>query len=399
MWPSARRRILNVSSYGLCYTRGYARRGEGPRGGVRGMRWFGIPVGLGLVCLAALQLQRTLRRERRGRAGAEEGETSSWQLAMFRLLPARLFSRRAGSLSERELPLWLRGPLLGLYVRVCGCDMSEAVEEEVTKYRSLSALFTRSLKPDVRPISREHSLVCPADGRVLHMGTVDQEGRLEQIKGVSYILHQFLGQQAESYNNNEGTADAGGQCEVVDRKERGGGGGGRELHYMTIYLSPGDYHGFHSPANWRAHTRRHFPGELITVAPWAVKTMPGLFNLNERVLLLGQWEYGFFSFAAVGATIVGSISLTIDEELRTNQRGKYVMGQFSDQSLPRRGGVGGGEAGMRLGKGQKLGTFKMGSTIVLVFQAPEEFEFCVGPGDSVLYGQPLGHVRQLRKTT
>ena len=79
---------------------------------------------------------------------------------MFRLLPARLLSRRAGSLSERELPLWLRGPLLGLYVRVCGCDMSEAVEEEVTKYRSLSALFTRSLKPDVRPISREHSLVC-----------------------------------------------------------------------------------------------------------------------------------------------------------------------------------------------------------------------------------------------
>ena len=66
------------------------------------------------------------------------------------------------------------------------------------------------------------------------------------------------------------------------------------------------------------------------------------------------------------------------------------MGQFSDASLPRRGG--GGETGMRLGKGQKLGTFKMGSTIVLVFHAPEEFEFCVGPGDSVLYGQPLGHI-------
>ena len=90
------------------------------------------------------------------------------------------------------------------------------------------------------------------------MGAVDQEGRLEQIKGVSYHLHQFLGQQAESYNENEETADAGGQCGVVGRER--GGGGGRELHYVTIYLSPGDYHGFHSPANWRAHTRRHFPG-------------------------------------------------------------------------------------------------------------------------------------------
>ena len=82
------------------------------------------------------------------------------------------------------------------------------------------------------------------------------------------------------------------------------------------------------------------------------------------------------------------------------------MGQFSDQPLPRRGGVavrgggggggGGGDqlVGLRLGKGQKLGTFKMGSTIVLVFQAPEDFEFCVEPGDRVMYGQPLGRVRQ-----
>lgn len=54
-------------------------------------------------------------------------------------------------------------------------------------------------------------------------------------------------------------------------------------------------------------------GELLTVAPWAVKTMPGLFTLNERVLLLGQWEHGFFSFAAVGAYNVGSISLAMDE--------------------------------------------------------------------------------------
>ena len=72
------------------------------------------------------------------------------------------------------------------------------------------------------------------------------------------------------------------------------------------------------------------------------------------------------------------------------------MGQFSDHFLPRRGRSAGGrgELGMRLGKGQKLGTFKMGSTVVLVFEAPGEFEFCVEPGDSVQYGQPLGHVRQ-----
>ena len=77
-------------------------------------------------------------------------------------------SRRAGSLSERELPLWLRTPLLGLYARVFGCNMSEAVEEEVGKYRSLSAFFTRSLKPDARPISRDHSLVWPLNENDTH---------------------------------------------------------------------------------------------------------------------------------------------------------------------------------------------------------------------------------------
>ena len=71
------------------------------------------------------------------------------------------------------------------------------------------------------------------------------------------------------------------------------------------------------------------------------------------------------------------------------------MGQFSDQALPRRGrNTADRDLGMRLGKGQKLGTFKMGSTIVLVFEAPNDFEFCVTPGDSVLYGQPLGRVKQ-----
>ena len=64
------------------------------------------------------------------------------------------------------------------------------------------------------------------------------------------------------------------------------------------------------------------------------------------------------------------------------------MGQFSDKQLLR-----GGEGGVRLGKGQRLGTFQMGSSIVLVFEAPKEFEFCVNPGDSVRYGQPLGNMR------
>ena len=104
--------------------------------------------------------------------------------------------------------------------------------------------------------------MCPADGRVLHLGRVDADGKLEQIKGVSYSLQQFLGQETvESVRKEEkerGEMAAGGRKEEKERGESG-------LRFVTIYLSPGDYHGFHSPANWRAFTRRHFPGNLATI--------------------------------------------------------------------------------------------------------------------------------------
>ena len=82
------------------------------------------------------------------------------QLSMFRLLPARPLSRTWGSLASSELPLWLRRPVLGLYVWAFGCQMSEAVEEDVGSYQSLVQLFTRQLKHGVRPVSDLHDLVC-----------------------------------------------------------------------------------------------------------------------------------------------------------------------------------------------------------------------------------------------
>ena len=88
---------------------------------------------------------------------------------------------------------------------------------------------------------------------------------------------------------------------------------------MAIFrLAPQDYHRFHSPAAWVVERRRHFAGELYSVSPYLQRTLPGLFTLNERVVLLGRWRWGFFSFVPVGATNVGSIAVNFDRELRTN---------------------------------------------------------------------------------
>lgn len=154
------------------------------------------------------------------------------------------------------------------------------------------------------------------------------------------------------------------------------------LYYLVIYLAPGDYHRFHSPTSWVAEKRRHFAGELYSVSPYLQRTLPGLFTLNERVVLLGRWRWGFFSFTPVGATNVGSIKVNFDAELRTNslttdtaadraaeealQRGEAYSG-YAEATYAKASKVLGGHA---LRRGEEMGGFQLGSSIVLVFEAP-----------------------------
>ncbi|EFQ26098.1 phosphatidylserine decarboxylase [Colletotrichum graminicola] len=187
------------------------------------------------------------------------------------------------------------------------------------------------------------------------------------------------------------------------------------LYYAVIYLAPGDYHRFHSPANWVVERRRHFAGELFSVSPYLQRTLPGLFTLNERVVLLGRWRYGFFSYVPVGATNVGSIKINFDRELRTNSlttdtaadraaeeaanRGEPYTG-FSEATYASASPVLGGHA---LRRGEEMGGFQLGSTIVLVFEAPTEgktpedkkgWRWAVEKGQTVRMGQALGYVEE-----
>lgn len=188
------------------------------------------------------------------------------------------------------------------------------------------------------------------------------------------------------------------------------------LYYAVIYLAPGDYHRFHSPTNWVVERRRHFAGELFSVSPYLQRTLPGLFTLNERVVLLGRWRWGFFSYVPVGATNVGSIKVNFDRELRTNslttdtaadraaeeaaKRGEVYAG-FSEATYQKASSVLGGHA---LRRGEEMGGFQLGSTIVLIFEAPiGEADFsddkrkggwnwAVEKGQKVKMGQALGFI-------
>ncbi|KAL6862322.1 phosphatidylserine decarboxylase domain-containing protein [Trichoderma novae-zelandiae] len=187
------------------------------------------------------------------------------------------------------------------------------------------------------------------------------------------------------------------------------------LYYAVIYLAPGDYHRFHSPTNWVVESRRHFAGELYSVSPYLQRTLPGLFTLNERVVLLGRWRWGFFSYVPVGATNVGSIKINFDRELRTNSLTTDTAADLAAEEAAKRGEpyLGFAEAtyegaspvlhGHALRRGEEMGGFQLGSTIVLVFEAPatvktvdgqekKGWEWAVQKGQKVKMGQALGRV-------
>ena len=154
---------------------------------------------------------------------------------------------------------------------------------------------------------------------------------------------------------------------------------GHKLYQIIMYLAPGDYHCFHSPANLKIEERRHFPGKLLSVKPSVATWMPKLFAQNERVAYLGNWQKNnnFFAFVAVGATNVGSILIEMDPELNTNclQNGKCCLSKKFEQT--------------NIGKGDYFGEFNLGSTVVLIFEASEDFQFGVKAGDKVQVGIQL----------
>lgn len=164
----------------------------------------------------------------------------------------------------------------------------------------------------------------------------------------------------------------------------------RQMPNRVFYFA-GDYHCFHSPVDWTINFRRHFPGALLSVNPAVAKWVAGLFSLNERAVYVGRWQHGFFSMTPVGATNVGSIRVYADQQLRTNCTKWALPLPYYDQYMePSEADA--NEIPLR--KGEIFGEFNLGSTIVLIFEAPKDFEFNIRPGEKIRMGQPLQRLSQ-----
>ncbi|XP_052865528.1 phosphatidylserine decarboxylase proenzyme, mitochondrial isoform X1 [Anopheles cruzii] len=336
------------------------------------LRW--TPISICMVVAAKWHLHnRELDKKGLPRTAAK------WQAKVYCSLPLRVMSRAWGWMADRKVPKPARPVLYGLYSHTFGVKMEEAATADYKDYRSLGEFFTRPLREDARPIDSNTCMVSPCDGRILHFGAANSS-QIEQVKGVSYSLEAFLGPPTWCKK------DAPEMVEKVKRKPSPDS----VLYQCVIYLAPGDYHRFHSPTVWKPELRRHFAGELLSVSPKIAGWMPGLFCLNERAVYIGKWKHGFFSYTAVGATNVGSVEIFMDEKLKTNQWVGLACGShkkkkketpYDELELPK---------DQFLGKGELVGQFRMGSTIVLIFEAPKEFKFNLFPGQRVRVGEKLG---------
>ncbi|ORY86197.1 phosphatidylserine decarboxylase-domain-containing protein [Protomyces lactucae-debilis] len=397
------------------------------------IKWKPIPVALGIAVVGAVFYKKKLAGQYSQDVPGQEKirPTGPWQVYVLETLPLRSISRLWGRFNEIDLPVFMRVPGYHLYSWIFGCNLDEMKEKDLKQYRNLAHFFYRELEEGCRPIDTSALIVSPADGKVLHFGKIEGR-RVEQVKGLSYSLDALLGGEGngdaqsiafdamsdDEVKNQEQFADINGITYSLDdlltgKKEdsahrdeeksdvavvaadvamtRADGkhlNPGNSLFFAVVYLAPGDYHRFHSPTNWVVEKRRHFAGELFSVSPYIAKRLANLFVLNERVVLFGRYRHGFFSMTPVGATNVGSIRIAFDKDLKTNTLTKdkpehgFVEATYKASSKLL--------GGHPLRAGEEMGGFSLGSTIVLVFEAPSSFKFVVESGQHVNVGEALG---------
>ncbi|AXR05233.1 archaetidylserine decarboxylase [Salinimonas sediminis] len=270
------------------------------------------------------------------------------------LLPKHLLSRLVGKLAAAQAG-GLTTLLIKLFIKKYNVDMSEALYPDPGHYKSFNEFFTRPLKDDARPIvGDEHTLVHAVDGAVSQFGAIHDDS-VFQAKGHDYSLTTLLGgnpAMAKPFKNGQ---------------------------FATVYLAPRDYHRIHMPIDGTLTDMVYVPGDLFSVNPLTAENIPGLFARNERVVAFFDTPVGKMAMVLVGATIVASIE-TIWAGTVTPPAGRNVQHWSYEKDA---------ESSVKIGRGEEMGRFKLGSTIVMCFE-PDAVNFTdMAPLQVTRLGQPF----------
>lgn len=259
-----------------------------------------------------------------------------WLTLPQHCLPQHALSRLMHKICRCRIP-WLKNQMISTIIRQYKVDMSEAVQPDINHYEHFNAFFTRKIKAAARPVAiGSDVIVSPVDGCLSQLGPINA-GRIVQAKGHDYSTLELLG----------------GDEELAAKFEGG--------QFATIYLSPRDYHRIHMPLSGKLMRMRYLPGKLFSVNPLTVRGVPRLFARNERVVTIFQTDFGPVALILVGAIFVGSMETVWHEGEITPPYTKGILDWHYAKS------------NIRLNKGEEMGRFNMGSTVVLLLPkaAPE----------------------------
>ncbi|MFV0371066.1 MAG: archaetidylserine decarboxylase [Azonexus sp.] len=268
------------------------------------------------------------------------------------LLPKQLLTVLAGKLASAEMG-GLTTALIRRFIARYGVNMAEAANPDPAGYKSFNEFFTRPLRDGAR-LPAAADFLCPVDGAISQFGPIERD-QIFQAKGHAYSTTALLG----------------GDQELAAQFEHG--------HFATLYLSPRDYHRIHMPCDGQLRRMIHIPGALFSVNPTTARGVPGLFARNERVVCLFDTADGPLALVLVGATIVGSMATVWHGVVNPPRPGVVREWRYE------------GENSILLKKGEEMGRFLLGSTVVLLWPRNTlAFNPEWSPGKALRMGEALG---------
>jgi len=245
------------------------------------------------------------------------------------LAPQHLLSRTVGWFADCEIET-VKNFLIKYFINHFNVNMAEAAEPDYTKYQSFNKFFTRALADGVRHVAEGNGVVSPADGAISQLGNI-HEGRILQAKGQHYsVLELLAGNKKLAHHFTKGI-------------------------FTTVYLSPRDYHRVHAPISGTLSDMIYVPGDLFSVNTTTANNVPRLFARNERLVTIFDTEIGKVAVILVGAMIVAGIETVWAGQIAPPAKKAVTLFEKNAKSI-------------YLQKGDELGRFKLGSTVILLFE-------------------------------
>lgn len=273
-------------------------------------------------------------------------------MTLMRLLPKSALSTVVGKATRAPVPARVHHAAIRAFARRYGVNLDEA-EGRVEDYPTVGAFFTRRLKPGLRPIDLgERVVASPVDAHVSQLGEIER-GACLQAKGITFPVDKLLGDARRALEFEGGS-------------------------FATLYLSPRDYHRFHSPLPGYITGYQYLPGEFWPVNQASVNTKDALFAINERLVTYLDTPAGPCAYVAVGATCVARIHASYDELITHQGEGPRA------HTYPRP---------IAIEKGGEIGMFEMGSTVILLFaKGRVRWEPSLRADSPVVLGQRIGEL-------